>query len=158
MANLSFTPVTGIVQNITPMRNECCQQMVTLFNSNGITNVIISPDTYVINETRLRPGMTVTAFYDGNAPVPLIFPPQYRALILGRHSPNETMMADYFDRTLTASDQSLKLNIASSTEIVTSNGQAYSCPLFERLLIVYYSVTTRSIPPQTTPRKVIVVC
>lgn len=158
MANLSFTPVTGIVQNITPMRNECCQQMLTLFNSNGITNVIISPDTYVINETRLRPGMTVTAFYDGNAPVPLIFPPQYRALILGRHSPNETMMADYFDRTLTASDQSLKLNIASSTEIVTSNGQVYSCPLFERLLIVYYSVTTRSIPPQTTPRKVIIVC
>lgn len=73
MANTAFLPIEGIVQNITPMQNNCCQQMVSIRNSNGITNMIISTDTYVINETRLRSGMPVTAFYDGNAPVPLIF-------------------------------------------------------------------------------------
>ncbi len=26
------------------------------------------------------------------------------------------------------------------------------------MLLVYYTVTTRSIPPQTTPRKIIVLC
>ena len=86
MANTAFLPIEGIVQNITPMQNNCCQQMVSIRNSNGITNMIISTDTYVINETRLRSGMPVTAFYDGNAPVPLIFPPQYQALIIGRRS------------------------------------------------------------------------
>ena len=49
MANTAFLPIEGIVQNITPMQNNCCQQMVSIRNSNGITNMIISTDTYVIN-------------------------------------------------------------------------------------------------------------
>lgn len=158
MANTLFLPITGIVQNITPMRNDCCQQMVSIRNSNGLTNMVISPDTYVVNETRLRPGMPVTGFYDGNAPVPLIFPPQYQALIIGRRNTNETIAVNYFNDELIAADQSLRLNIAPSTEIVTSNGQLYTCPLSNQPLIVYYTTTTRSIPPQTTPRKIIVLC
>lgn len=158
MANTSFLPVSGVIQRITPFANECCQQMVSIRNAQGITNMIIAPETYVINETRFRPGMHVTAFYDGNLPAPLIFPPQFRAVIIGRRNPNETIAVDFFDRTLTGTDNSLKLNIARSTEIVTSNGQLYPCPLQNQLLIVYYSVTTKSIPPQTTPRKVIVMC
>lgn len=158
MANTSFLPITGIVQNITPIQNDCCQQMVSIRNSNGLTNMIISSDTYVVNETRLRPGMPVTGFYDGNAPVPLIFPPQYQALIIGKRNTNETIAVNYFNDDLIATDQSLRLNIAPSTEIVTSNGQLYTCPLSNQLLIVYYTTTTRSIPPQTTPRKIIVLC
>ena len=158
MANTAFLPIEGIVQNITPMQNNCCQQMVSIRNSNGITNMIISTDTYVINETRLRSGMPVTAFYDGNAPVPLIFPPQYQALIIGRRSANENIAVNYFNNDLVAMDQSLRLNISPFTEIVTSNGQLYTCALANQLLIIYYSLTTRSIPPQTTPRKIIVLC
>lgn len=158
MSNTSFLPVSGVIQRITPVANECCQQMLSIRNTNGVTNMIISPETYVINETRFRPGMLVTAFYDGNLPVPLIFPPQFRAVIIGRQNPTETIAVDFFDNTLTGTDNSLRLNIAGSTEIVTSNGQLYPCPPANQLLVVYYSVTTRSIPPQTTPRKVIVIC
>lgn len=158
MANTAFLPIAGIVQNITPMRNDCCRQMVSIRNSDGLTNMIISSDTYVINETRLRPGMSVTGFYDGNAPVPLIFPPQYQALIIGKRNTGETMAVSYFNDELIATDQSLRLNISPSTEIVTSNGQLYTCPLSGQLLIVYYTTTTRNIPPQTTPRKIIVLC
>lgn len=158
MANTAFLPIAGIIQNITPMRNDCCRQIVSIRNSNGLTNMIISSDTYVIGETRFRPGMSVTGFYDGNAPVPLIFPPQYQALIIGRRNVNETMVVNYFNEELISTDQSLRLNIAPSTEIVTSNGQLYTCPLYDQLLIVYYTTITKSIPPQTTPRKIIVLC
>lgn len=158
MPDISFLPVHGTIQSIVPQRNDCCQQMVSIRNANGITNMLVTPDTYVINEVRLRTGMTVSAFYDGNAPAPLIFPPQFRASVIGRRNPNETITAGFFDGTLTSSDNSLRLNIARSTEILTSNGQVFPCSVRNRTLIVYYSATTRSIPPQTTPRRIIVLC
>lgn len=158
MENLNLIPVTGVIQRITKISGQCCQQMVTIQNSEGVTNFIVSPDTYVIDTVRMRIGMRVTAFYDGSLPVPLIFPPQYRAVIIGRSNVGETVYAGYFDENLLAADESLQLNVSRATEIVTSNGQNFTCPVGDNVLIVYYGVTTRSIPPQTTPRKIIVMC
>ncbi len=158
--SILFIPVNGIVQSIRPFGtgDACCDQIAAVRTDNGIVNLIITPETYVVNETRLRRGMQITAFYDGNAPMPLIFPPQYRALIVTRRQPQETIVIDYFDDELTATDLSLKLNIGPQTEIRTNNGQTFHCSLENRMLIVYYSATTRSIPPQTTPRLIIVLC
>ena len=158
MADMKLVPVTGIVQNITSMRDNCCELLVSIRNADGITNFVVGPDSYVINEVRLRPGMNVIAFYDANLAIPLIFPPQYRAVIIGRKNPSENMYAGYFDESLTSEDGSLKLNMTRTTDVVTSNGQHFNCDLGGRLLIVYYSASTRSIPAQTTPRRVIVLC
>ena len=76
MPNPTFVPVSGTIQNISPMSNDCCSSMVSIRNNSGITNFVVSPSTYVVQETMLRPGMRVTAFYDASLPVPLIFPPQ----------------------------------------------------------------------------------
>ncbi len=154
----TLIPVTGMIQNVSPFSENCCEQQVTIRNNDGISNFIIGSDTYVIGEVRLRPGMTVTAFYDASLPIPLIFPPRYQAVIIGRKNPSENIFAGYFDDTLTAEDNALTLNIGRSTEVVTSNGQLFRCRPEEQMLIVYYSETTRSIPPQTTPRKIIVLC
>lgn len=154
----SFIPVYGIIQTITGVPGQCCQQMVSLITSNGVINMIITPTTYVVNNTRLRVGMRVAAFYDGNAPVPLIFPPQYRALVIAQKSQQENIILDTFNEDLSANHNSLKLNIGPSTQIMTSNGQRFDCDLGNQLLLVYYSQTTRSIPPQTTPRRIIVMC
>lgn len=158
MANPVLVPVSGIVQNITPLNNDCCSTMISIRNNNGITNFIISPATYVIQETRLRTGMPVTAFYDASLPIPLIFPPQYQAVIIGRHNPDETVYAGYFDENLVAEDNSLKLNLSRSVEVITTNGQRFGCSPAGQFLIVFYTNTTRSIPPQTTPRRIIVMC
>ena len=149
-------PVTGIIQNVTSFSEDCCEQQVTIRSDNGISQFIISPDTYVIGEVRLRPGMPVAAFYDASLPVPLIFPPRYQAVIIGRRNPSENIYVGYFDDSLTAEDNALKINLSRTTEIVTSNGQSYGCRPENKMLVVYYSETTRSIPPQTTPRKIIV--
>lgn len=154
----SFISVSGIVKNITSQWNDCCQQTVSLLTTDGPVNIIISGNTYVADSTRIRPGMQVTAFYDADAPVPLIYPPQYRALLLAVQRRNESVAFGFFDRSLTAQDNSLRINTDRTTEITTANGQDYSCPLGERYLMVFYSATTRSIPPQTTPRKIIVMC
>lgn len=158
MPSTMLVPINGMIQNVAPVNDNCCQLQVTIRNSDGIHNFIVGPDTYVINEVRLRPGMIVSAFYDANLPVPLIYPPQYQAVIIGRKNPQETIYAGYFDEYLTAEGDALRINIGNSTEVITSNGQRFSCRPENQVLIVYYTETTRSIPPQTTPRKVIVLC
>lgn len=161
MDTILFMPVYGMIQSIRPFAEtagNCCSQIAAVRTGNGIVNLIITPDTYVVNETRLRRGMQIAAFYDGNAPMPLIFPPQYRALVVTRQRPQENIVMDYFDDELTAVNQSLTLNVGPQTEIRTNNGQSFHCSLENRLLIVYYTTTTRSIPPQTTPQKIIVMC
>lgn len=153
----SFVPVTGTVISMTP-GNDCCSQMMSVRTGNGIVNFMIDSETQVIGSRRLWPGMLVTAFYDSSLPVPLIFPPQYRAQIITPVGRNEQVMIGTFGTDLIASDESLKLNIGYSTQIRTINGQNFTCNLVGRTLLVYYTTTTRSIPPQTTPERVIVLC
>lgn len=153
----NLVPVIGVIMNIT-RGNDCCSQMVALRTENGIVNFAVDMDTVIIDSRQLRQGMRVAAFYDSNLPVPLIFPPQYRAQIITVLGRNEQVMLNYFDSDLTAADGSLQINIAAGTVIKTINGQNITCNLGEHMLLVYYTVTTRSIPPQTTPRKIIVLC
>ena len=158
MPNPSFIPVTGVISNISNMTNDCCSSMISIRNSDGITNFVLSPSTYVVQETPLRIGMRITAFYDASLPVPLIFPPQYQAVFITRTQPNETVYAGFFNSNLVSEDNSLRLNINRTTDVITSNGQRFTCNLGGRLLLVYYTTSTRSIPAQTTPRRVIVIC
>lgn len=158
MATLHYVSVSGIVQNISAQSGNCCNLQVSLLTQNGIVNLNVSPDTYVVNNLRIVRGMSLIAFYDGDAPAPLIFPPQFRALVVAQKSPRENVVLDFFDRSLTARDNSLQLNVSPSTAVTTANGQPYSCSLQNQTLLVYYTATTRSIPPQTTPRRIIVMC
>jgi len=156
MENLFFIPVYGIIQDIEPAVESCCQVMVMIQTENGLEQLVITPDTYVIHEVRLRPGMRIAGFYDGNAPAPFIFPPRHYALVIGKNRPGETITIDYFDESLVGVNSSLQLSPGITTEILTSNGQVFSCELSNQYLIVYYNSTTRSIPPQTVPRRIIV--
>lgn len=154
----NYLSVTGIIQSISNMSENCCNLMATIITENGIVNMVVTPDTYVVNNLRLRRGMSVIAFYDADAPAILIFPPQYRALIISQKSQQETVTVQRFDEDLVSYDNSLQLNIGANTMVTTTNGQPFTCNLGNRRLMVFYSNTTRSIPPQTTPRRVIVLC
>lgn len=152
-----FVPVIGIILNIS-RGNDCCSQMVSLRTENGVVNFVVNEETLVIDNRQLRQGMRVAAFYDRSLPVPLIFPPQYRAQIITALDRNEQVMLNRFNRNLLAADRSLQLNLSDNTVVRTENGQNFSCSPGGRILLVYYSVTTRSIPPQTTPRRIVVMC
>ena len=157
MEYANFVPVTGTILNAT-RGTDCCSQMISLREGSNIINFTVGPDTRIIDNRQLRPGMRVTSFYDRNLPVPLIFPPQYRAQLIAVPGRNEQVALNYFDGNLLASDQSLQLNLARNTVIKSVNGQNFTCSPGDHTLLVYYSVTTRSIPPQTTPSKIVVLC
>ena len=157
MAYRNYEPVIGTIINMA-RGNDCCSQMMSLRTENGIVNFMITSETRIIDSRPLRSGLRVAAFYDASLPVPLIFPPQYRAQIITVLGRDEQVMINEFNRNLVARDNSLQLNIARNTSIETINGQNTSCSPGNQTLLVYYTTTTRSIPPQTTPRRVIILC
>lgn len=152
----NLVPVIGTILSITDI--DCCDRMIMLRAEDGIVNFIVSSETQVIESRQLRPGIRVAAFYDSSLPMPLIFPPQYRAQLVTALERNEQIMLNYFNRALLAEDNSLQLNIGENTRIRTINGQSFSCSIGGRMLLVYYTATTRSIPPQTTPERIVVMC
>ena len=157
MAYKNYEAVIGTILNMAG-GNDCCSQMMSLRTNNGIINFMVGPDTRIIDNRPLRAGLRVAAFYDTSLPVPLIFPPQYQAQIVTVLVRDEQVMLNDFDRNLVARDNSLQLNVARNTGIETINGQSVSCNLGNQTLLVYYTTTTRSIPPQTTPRRIVVMC
>lgn len=140
-------------------QTEGCNLMVSVVNANGdMVNFIVSPGTYVLNHQMLEVGDTVVGFYDSTAPVPLIFPPQYQAMAIARNPRNQFIVLDFFNSQLLNSDNTLQLNIGPNTQVILPNGQRFLGNPARRNLLVVYSASTRSLPAQTTPSQVVVMC
>ena len=138
---------------------EGCYTLMSVDNGAGASvNFVVSPTTYFVKQEIVTVGDTVTGYYDGDAPVPLIYPPQYRALVVVKDDPYQTIKVDYFNNQLVSRDGQLQLNLSPYTQIFSRNGQPFTKSIANRNLIVSYGPTTRSIPAQTTPYWVIVWC
>lgn len=157
MAYETFEKVEGIIQGIN-RGDDCCSMTLSVISGSNIVNVVVSGDTTLIDNVRLRPGMRIAAFYDTNLPTPAVYPPQYRAELITTLRRGQQVLLDYFDDELTSADGSLKLNIGPMTNVMTLNGQQYTCSPENTELLVYYTASTFSMPAQTTPQKVIVMC
>lgn len=157
----SFCGVITAIYDLTLGSEELtgCYKIMTVQNREGnIVNFLILPTTYFVEHMMLQIGDPVIGYYDANAPVPLIYPPQYHAVVMAKLVPDYDVKVDYFNEQLVSSDGELKLNIAPYTKILLENGQAFNGNPANRDLIVLYGPTTRSIPAQTTPYKIIVLC
>ncbi len=161
-----FGSYTGIVQDVTE-REDGSLFIQLESETDGPSNFIISENTYRVDNLEIKKGQTLIGFYEGNRPMILIYPPQYNISIVAEVKDNLFVEADRFDKNLVNTDNSLKLNISESTEILWENGtqinwikepsaEELAEALAERQLVVFYDVTTKSIPAQTTPKKVIV--
>lgn len=136
-----------------------CYKLMTVQKRDGsIVNFVVTPTTYFVDHAMMSVGDIVIGFYDAYAPVPLIFPPQFRAIVMSRLALGKNVKVDYFNEQLISSDGTLKLNIAPFTQIILENGQAFTGNPANHNLIVVYGPTTRSIPAQTAPYKIIVMC
>ncbi|NLL80189.1 MAG: hypothetical protein GX234_10490 [Clostridiales bacterium] len=159
-----YSPVYGVITQIQDMRmgssrNSGCTKLITLETEDGNpVNFVVSPSTYILDQVTFYESQPVVMFYDPMAPMPLIYPPQYRAVVAGENVPDVNVTAGYFDRNLLNADGSLRLNLSPQTVVVTSNNQNYTGNPGGRDLVVVYQETTRSIPAQTTPVKVVVLC
>lgn len=128
-------------------------------NGQGLSvSFIIEPKTYFVDHFMVQISDRITGFYDANVPVPLIYPPQYRAVVIAADSQHQNVMVDYFNEYLESSAGQLRLNVSPSTSVLLENGQQFIGNLRNRNLIVIYEAATKSIPTQTTPSKIIVMC
>jgi len=158
-----FSPIEGVVTSVTPLQNGNCTSPCTLLvylqtQYQEIYQVLVDYSTYVLDQKPIGQGDTIIAFYDTMAPMPLIYPPQYRATAVVFPGSGEYAMFDYFDQDLRNSDNTLVLNLSGTTLFQLPNGQYYLGIPGGQYLLVLYSSTTRSIPAQTTPSRIIVFC
>ncbi|MFQ9513785.1 MAG: copper amine oxidase N-terminal domain-containing protein [Clostridia bacterium] len=151
--------VDGIIKTTTDVNNKDDQ--------NNTVNLKITDDTLVYDNlgnkkalSDLTDGSKITVFTGSYEPTPLILPVQYTAnviIINGDKEGNvnaDTYLAD--EEGYTNAANTLNIAAADDTKIVDKDEKEYKGDLDKNDLIVFYSVSTKSIPAQTTPTKVVV--
>ncbi len=160
----AFGSFSGVVTAISEFSTGAgaptgCYKLMSVQSSDGsVVNFVIMPTTYFIDHVMINPGDPVTGFYNANAPVPLIYPPQYQAIVMARIIQNQNVKVDFFNSQLVSSDGTLRLNIGPFTQIIQENGQVFTGNPANKNLAVIYGTVTMSIPAQTAPFKIIVLC
>ena len=157
---------TGTVKELT---NTTIDSTIALVEDKDgmIANFVFSKDTYFVENIKIEVGTEITGYYEAGKPMIMIYPPQYNIEIVSKVVEGQSIKADKFDNGLLSADKTLKLNISEDTEILWENGTQINwitkptileleTALSNRKLVVFYDFTTRSIPAQTTPSKIIV--
>ena len=151
--------VDGIIKTTTDVNNKDDQ--------NNTVNLKITDDTLVYDNlgnkkalSDLTDGSKITVFTGSYEPTPLILPVQYTANIIIINGDKEgnvnadTYLAD--EEGYTNAANTLKIATADDTKIVDKDEKEYKGDINKNDLIVFYDVSTKSIPAQTTPTKVVV--
>jgi len=150
----SFTGTVVEINEFSPVEG---RKIMALEDQEGMPiNMVVSKDTYVVNNDKITVGARVTGYFDANAPMILIYPPQYSPKVIVVENEDYHVKVDIFNEGLVSADNMLKLNISEDTKIVTQDGEVFKGKLVGEKLVVIYDVSTKSIPAQTTPIKVIV--
>ena len=154
--------VEGMITQIRPVRSRgygSCTQVMTVEDvEGGISNFLIHGTTCIADQEQLYEGMAVTVFYQRDQIAAMVYPPQFTAAAIVPSMEDRRAYMGYFNQNLVAGDQDLKLNLAPTTQVITCNHQPFTGNPAGHLLLVLYDQTTKSIPPQTTPKKIIVMC
>jgi len=117
----------------------------------------ITDNTYFVTDNEIEIGADIIGFYDGRAPMIMIYPPQPEAAVIAIDmEEGKSIKVDRFNEDLQSKDGRLRLNIGSDTETILQNNEAFDGELTNRALVVIYSEVTGSRPARTTPEKIIV--
>lgn len=121
---------------------------VLLFNSDS---------TEAFDKDKLVKGLTITAYYDKNKPMLMIYPPRITPEIIVVNGKNMGQVkVSKFNDQYVSLDNELKLNISDETILLNKQGDKIKKEKLQgKELIVFYDISTRSIPAQTTPKKII---
>ncbi|MBP2243387.1 hypothetical protein J2Z40_004025 [Cytobacillus eiseniae] len=116
-----------------------------------------SKTTEAFEQGNLEKGMNITAYYDKNKPMIMIYPPRITPeIIIVNEGDMGQVKISQFDDQFVSLDNDLKLNIAEETILLNENGKEIKQEdLHGKELMVFYDVSTKSIPAQTTPNKII---
>ncbi|MCI8979228.1 MAG: hypothetical protein HFE51_08865 [Clostridia bacterium] len=143
-------------------------------NPEKTINYTVSDNTIVLGYAKgdvkeikdIKKGDKITVYSNAYAPAPLILPPQYQADVIFVQDNLEISSLRFadVDTYVKGEDEmfvnlsnTLALNLADDTEIVDREGKKVDAKeLDKKDLAVIYTSSTKSIPAQTTPVKVVV--
>lgn len=164
--NSQYVIKTGKILEVTEVTEGVLTTMVRIQSNNDewVFNIIDTTPVYrssTMNKAdrlSLVAGEVITAFYYADTPVTLSLPPQVSPNAVVIHDSNTHNTAiNVFDSTGLAVDSSLKLNITNDTIVVDINGKSLAQDSANNAyLLVFYTNTTKSIPPQASPNKIVV--
>ncbi|MFO1445604.1 copper amine oxidase N-terminal domain-containing protein [Bacillus sp. Bva_UNVM-123] len=161
-----YLKYTGSIKEITKDEK---RWTVSIGDENGIIAVLLldkesllfhSGTGEQLKDTDLKIGSTLDAYYDKNKPMLLIYPPQLAPdfIIINDEEVKGNVKVSKFDENNLSLDGQLKLNISKDTILENQLGESIEeAKLSSKELIVFYSATTRSIPAQTSPVKIIAI-
>lgn len=160
---------TVTVTNITDGQIETNTGAETENEMESVINYNVNDDTLVYTAKGEKKSLkdvekdaNITVFANSYAPAPMIFPPQYTASVIIINDEETVGSVDVntynvVDETLVNVSNTLALNISEDTVVVDTDDKEVSADeLDNKDLMVFYTVSTRSIPAQTTPEKVVV--
>ena len=162
--NCMFASVNGMIVDVMSERTQegrpdNCILYFTVEDDNGnITNFMVTPGTFVMDFQTLAIGMRCTFWYRLDAPTVLIYPPRYTAVAAAVERNDRMVDLSFYNDALVDESQSLQLRLDNSVELRTTNNQYYQGNPANHVLMVSYTTSTRSIPAQTTPQRVYVLC
>ena len=134
----SYRGVQGTIVSMEPTRignrrADGCMMFVGLEDQEGnLVNFTVSPTTFVLNYVM--------------------------AAVVTPRMPGQMVDVDYYNRSLINQDMTLQLNLDGSVDITTTNNQRFLGSPANNDLVVVYTSSTRSIPAQTTPARIVVLC
>ena len=142
---------TGTVTNVT-----YDPWVVMLEDAEGNpTAFTITEGTYHLEGANLDEGARVQMFYELSGIAPAIYPPRYYAAVAAPVIDDAQVFVGQFGENMVSLDGQLMLINIGGAETVTESGAPFEGSLEDRTLIVLYGVSTRSIPAQTTPTRII---
>ena len=167
----SYASHTAVVTEISEERIATTTNTDDAENFENTINFNINKNTLVYEDVKgdkksvsdIKVGDKITVFTGAYEPTPMILPPQYVANVVIINSAAEGAKFADVDTYLENGEEfvnaanTLALNIDETTEIVDKEGKKVEAKdLDKKDLVVIYSISTRSIPAQTTPIKVVV--
>lgn len=119
---------------------------------------LMTKDGHQIGASAIPVKGKITAFVDSRSPLPMVHPLQITPLLIifDQYDKKGEVSVGAFDKTLFSEQLNLKLHVNESTEIVDLQGKRIDVKsLPGKLLFIFYETTTRSMPAQTKPTKII---
>jgi hypothetical protein len=151
-----YESITGTVVGIRDHGEEG-SKFISIGSEDEVTaNIIVSKDTYIVDDAEIAVGSVVTWFFDASKPMIMIYPAQYHPEVVAVEKDGQNLKLDIFDEDLVSSDSNLKLNISGETRIVSPDESPFGGEPAGKKLLVIYGASTRSIPAQTNPEKIVV--
>ena len=158
-----YLSITGVVAG---MEERDGLRRIEIEDMDGNPAILVLNDETVFPfSTDFAVGDEVTGWFEANAPMIMIWPPEYSiAVLASRMGDDRNIKVDRFnaselshEKYYISQDEMFMFSTDDNTEIILADGEDFKDGLLEgRRIVVIYGRSTRSIPEQATADKLIV--